>query len=357
MWNLLKLNKIQNNKKQDDKLPPLIIGILIIIVYGIKSIINSWWLIYCIFFLIIWAIFYFTFSCFGDSIFRYIGKRSASKPVSLWRVYSKKYPIIIQYTPPKGINPAEAGLLYNCKVDVTDLTSLIYQWTFEWLIEIKNVVWQNSNKIEKIELTKLNNMPDNHPFFEKDIFDFIFLNNDKKIITYAFQLKYALLLEDLEIHWMQKWWLYRPTPTKIWKIIYSILVILLAISFLLLFRINAHEIYAIESFLVLLFICIILWWYIFWWKSLKLTDEWARLASQVIGYRNFIKSCDAKKIELFLKQDPLFVDKTLPYATAFWIETDFIKKITPMKSDFYGKYPYWNRKSNLSSVISYFLKD
>ena len=65
--------------------------------------------------------------------------KQKEKPASLWKKFEHKYPIIIQYTPPNGINPAEAWLLYNCKVDVTDLTCLIYQWALEWLISLKNM--------------------------------------------------------------------------------------------------------------------------------------------------------------------------------------------------------------------------
>jgi hypothetical protein len=35
----------------------------------------------------------------------------------------------------------------------------------------------------------------------------------------------------------------------------------------------------------------------------------------------------------FLKQDPLFIDKTLPYAVAFGLETEFLKKVTPLLKD------------------------
>jgi hypothetical protein len=62
------------------------------------------------------------------------------------------------------------------------------------------------------------------------------------------------------------------------------------------------------------------------------------LASQVIGYRNFIKSCDENRVKSFLKQDPLFIDRTLPYATAFGLETEFLDKITPLRSDWNAKY-------------------
>jgi len=77
--------------------------------------------------------------------------------------------------------------------------------------------------------------------------------------------------------------------------------------------------------------------------KLKLTDKGAKLASYVIWYRNFIKNCDENKIKLFLKDDPLFVDKTLPYATAFWMETEFLNKVSPLKKDRNAKYIMWQK--------------
>ena len=65
-------------------------------------------------------------------------------------------------------------------------------------------------------------------------------------------------------------------------------------------------------------------------KKIILTEEWTKLASEVIWYAKFIQACDENKLRLFLKQDPAFFDKTLPYAVAFWFETSFIKKITPI---------------------------
>ncbi|MBO7505676.1 hypothetical protein J6T66_06225 [bacterium] len=62
------------------------------------------------------------------------------------------------------------------------------------------------------------------------------------------------------------------------------------------------------------------------------------MAAYIIGYRNFIKSCDENMIKLYLKEDPLFIDKTLPYATAFGLETEFLKKVTPLAEDWKAQY-------------------
>jgi hypothetical protein len=38
-------------------------------------------------------------------------------------------------------------------------------------------------------------------------------------------------------------------------------------------------------------------------------------------------------LKLFLEEDPLYVDKVLPYAVAFGLETEFLKKTTPLIED------------------------
>jgi hypothetical protein len=45
--------------------------------------------------------------------------------------------------------------------------------------------------------------------------------------------------------------------------------------------------------------------------------EFSLLLDFYLVNRNFIKNCDENRIKLFLKDDPMFVDRTLPYATAF----------------------------------------
>ena len=55
---------------------------------------------------------------------------------------------------------------------------------------------------------------------------------------------------------------------------------------------------------------------------------------------------DKKKIEELTKEDPLFVERSLPFAVVFGIETEFIKKITPEMLSWYDG----NMNSLLSSV-------
>jgi hypothetical protein len=63
-----------------------------------------------------------------------------------------------------------------------------------------------------------------------------------------------------------------------------------------------------------------------------------------LGYKEFLEKVDKKKIEELTKQDPLFVEKSLPYAVVFGIETEFIKKITPEMLSWYD--------GDISSLLS-----
>jgi hypothetical protein len=53
-------------------------------------------------------------------------------------------------------------------------------------------------------LVKLRDIESNRPFFEVEIFNSIFSVESTKIIEDSFQIRYALLLEDLEFHGIRK---------------------------------------------------------------------------------------------------------------------------------------------------------
>lgn len=269
-------------------------------------------------------------------------KKEKYAPVKLSKKFRKKYPIIIQYVPPKWINSAEAWLLYNCKVEPTDLTSLLYRWAYEGFIEIQN--WSDSKNLTKIILKKIKNLPEDRPFFEKNMFNCIFIGGtDTKVISSSNQLKYALFLEDLRTHWINKWWFEKVKVPLFMKILYGLLIISTIVYLFLDF----------EIFFGLLLRSIAMSWYIFGYEKTQLTDKWAELVSYIIWYRNFISNCDENQIKILLKEDPLFLDRSLPYATAFWLETQFLKKITPLVEDWNAKYLCWEKVLPLSDVLDW----
>lgn len=278
-------------------------------------------------------------------------------PVKLSKEFKKKYPIIIQYVPPKGINSAEAWLLYNWRVEPTDLTSLLYQWAYEGFIQIDN--GSDSENMAKIVLKKLKELPADRPFFETDMFNSIFIGGkDTKVIFSSNQLKYALFLEDLRIHGMNKWWFEKRKIPLFVKILY----ILLFLFIILLVYIGSHlGLSTNTQFIIFLVLLILIAWmkyYIVEYEKIKFTDKWAELVSYIIWYKNFIKNCDEKQIKTLLDEDPLFFDRVLPYAIAFGLDTQFLNKVTPLVEDWNAKYLFWRKVSPLlSSDIVFWIYD
>ena len=85
------------------------------------------------------------------------------------------------------------------------------------------------------------------------------------------------------------------------------------------------------------------------------------MAAHVIWYAKFIKNCDENQLKTFLKEDPLFIDKTLPYAVVFGMETEFLKKVTPLLKDIEQTwlkqkttptFPVWDITDFMRNVLS-----
>ena len=123
-----------SKKKKNDKWWILVALSLLTIFLIWKAIIDSGHLLFCV-------VSFFGCMNITDVFIKFIIFHISIK-FHVSQFFSKKYPIIVQYAPPKWINPAEAWLLYNLSVEPTDLTSLIYQWKFEKLIDIKTFKWE-----------------------------------------------------------------------------------------------------------------------------------------------------------------------------------------------------------------------
>ena len=271
-------------------------------------------------------------------------------PAKIWKDFERKYPVIIQYNPPKWMNSAEAGLLFNCRVDPVDITSLIYQWASNNFIFIDyQSKSNNSKKIKSITLIKKSDIPVDYPYYEKDLFNNIFGGKRSKVIDKHTNLSRLFSLESLEDYWLRKHWLCRKKTSFFWNFIYFGLYILLLY---LLF----HYFWWLWILFLIFFTPIIFGLFFKQNNKIKMTDEWAKLAAHVIWYAKFIKECDEKILKTFLKEDPLFVDKTLPYAVAFGMESLFLKKITPLVDDMEKSWLTWNLVS-VWNIISFVKAD
>ncbi len=277
---------------------------------------------------------------------------------------SKDNKHIVQYDAPEWVEPPEAGILIDDKLDPKDITSLIYRWASNRYIKI----CAEDDKSKKFYIKKLKNLPESPKDYQKNLFkkifsdgdDFHFFVNKSKFQTYLEQTQ-----KDLRNYIDWKNW-YKSTFSNVDLDAYSFkswtksLIFWVAVLWCLIYCFTVtwinSALNSVWSWMIPIF-WIWLIWIICSYRNREKelwTKKWIELRQHCLGYKEFLYKVDKKKIEELTKEDPLFVEKSLPYAVVFWIETEFIKKITPEMLSWYD----WDMNSLLSSLnyISSFAK-
>ncbi len=88
--------------------------------------------------------------------------------------FSQNHPVVIQYYPPQGLNPAEVGLLWKRgRTQGIQIISLFYQWYANGLVSME---YNKDTKVLKIiSKQKLEDSYLNHaPSYEKTLFEHFF---------------------------------------------------------------------------------------------------------------------------------------------------------------------------------------
>ena len=263
--------------------------------------------------------------CFVPFILIWCLKKINKNSSKLKWEFADKYKVIIQYTPPKWLNSAEVWLLYHRKALIKDMLSLIYKWAAQWLITISaEYDFKLFSKSTYVMINKKSEIPENTPNYEKSFFKAIVRNDENKIDKNT-SISCEHHLASLERYGKNMWWFYNKKDNNTILIIY---VLLIFIWIPLLGK--THPIaYMIMFFLLTIFGII----FSNSNKKLEETDQWAMLISHILWYKQFLKACDERQLKTFLAQDPLYFDKTLPYAVALWMETEFLEKIEPIMQE------------------------
>lgn len=256
--------------------------------------------------------------------------------------YLKKHPIIIQYQPPKNIRPAEMGVLYHCSEKICHITSIIYKHATEWYLSLERL-WDNVQVIKNKEIKPSDD-------YEYGMWYIFFYKGNKQIVPNEhFNSKITSLENQLISYCWNKWRIISKKKESRENFSYRRHLWWIPQKEEIVFE--QKETYNIAYILWLLFLIPIIIWRIYSWnyiiqtliwlicplffiipskKTLNLTDEWWKLLPEIEWYRKFIKNCDEEKIKKLLIQDPEFIDKTLPYAVALWLETEFTKSFKPI---------------------------
>lgn len=217
--------------------------------------------------------------------------------------YARKlWPIQIHYYPPKGLTPAEWGYIDNDRFDARDLTATLYDWHCRWLIKI-----EHSTQSESVIFHKLRGWDYTFKWFEHTIWTRMFAHQDSftfnQLDTYGWESKDEFF--DLVHLALDAWccdyygsgpWRSRQSHTLVW--------------------------------------------------------QWAIYYHQLLWYKDFIKTVESDKLRELVAQDPEFINKTLPRAVMFGLETKFSQQFSHIERAVWD-HPLWSDSENMAIQALY----
>jgi uncharacterized membrane protein YgcG len=230
----------------------------------------------------------------------------------VWHKYGKDYPIVsmVQYSPPTGITPAEAGVIIDEKADNIDVISLIPYWAHQGLLNIKRI--SSTFGKDDHQLIKLKSLPDNALPFEKIMFNKLFAGGDTIVLS-SLENYFADTLtatkSSLQSH-LTNLGIYYPISMRAQIMTYIGSGLLIICAFLVFVMSGS-----IWLLLGLLFSGLVGFFFAF--HMLKHNEKGVHLYQHIVGFKMFVKAAEKDKIERMLKEDPDYFEKTLPYALIF----------------------------------------
>lgn len=239
----------------------------------------------------------------------------------IWARYGKDYPIVkmVQYVPPKDLNPAEVGVIIDEKADNIDILALLPYWAQNGIITIKKIPksWGKDDH----ELTKIADLNIDAGPYEKIVFDGLFAYNNSVLVSDLENKFYEHLQSakiSLKTH-LNHMGIYYPVSIKlqIFTGVAAFLIGLIAIIVAIIFKsILFGALLGLGSIIG----------FIFANYMLKKNEKGVHLYQQIIGFKMFVKAAEKDKIEWLLKEDPNYFEKTLPYAMIFGYAKVWSKK-------------------------------
>lgn len=248
---------------------------------------------------------------------------------TLWRKKGKdeKRTVTTEFYPPEDIVPPVAGYIIDNTLEHKDLTSLVPYWGANGYLQINETEKKSLAGListTKYEFVKLKSLPPNSHDFEKTIFNGIFETGDhvdlddlkNKLYTKMSTARTQLSAEIKRDNYYEKGSRTLGCLFPTFGFILLIFGVILLVSFW--FENKWLGIAFILSAVVVL---------IFGFLMVKKTPKGNELYYKLLGFKEFIKSVEKDRLQAFLKQDPSYFEKVLPYAIVFNLASEWKDKL------------------------------
>ncbi len=229
----------------------------------------------------------------------------------------EKRTVQTEFYPPAGTVPSIAGYIIDNVLDQKDLTALVPYWGANGnlkIIETEEKSLAGLVKKTKYEFIKLKDLPSGSHEFEKTIFNGIFGLRDRvKLddLKNELYIKMSRARTQLTSEIIRDAYYEKGSRTRgclFPALGFILLLVGLIMSASLWFENKWIGIGLGVSGLIVL---------LFGFFMVKKTPKGNDLYYQLLGFKEFIKTAEQDKLQEFLKQDPNYFDKVLPYAIVF----------------------------------------
>ncbi|URA11292.1 DUF2207 domain-containing protein [Thermospira aquatica] len=253
----------------------------------------------------------------------------------LWRKFGKDKPFVkmVHFYPPSELTPAEAGMLIDDKIDQRDVVATFFDWAWRGHIVIEE---KKKTFSRDFVFHKKKPLENPHPH-EAVLWLGLFSDRREAALPGEVLEKESVALSDLQDVFYTSFerakgeidesvkdkQLYKPYSREL-----SFLCVFLGFGFFIGGVALSAMTEVAPPFVVGALAAVVS----FFFASIMpaRTPEGQKYYEQLVGFREFIKRAEWPRLERILKDDPLYFDKTLPYAIVFGLEKKWIQKFAPI---------------------------
>jgi len=265
----------------------------------------------------------------------------------------EKLPTVTTYEPPKELTPGETGMIELGRTTHRHIFANIYnratQWSVLFNLIQKKVLFM---KLDSLTIEKQKDSPSNNNNFDTSIRNTLFPGTEKTFIlqqknqTFTNKIKNIIQEQNQRI----KKTLYTPETISLSKKFYIYGFVTILISFIGIGITQSAANNRALLFPALIMTTVI--WIIWAHKILKRTKKWKQLQEEAKWFKEFMKMVEEPRLQQFIKQDPKYFDKTLPYAIAFWLQTQRTKKFENILINYNPTRITWAALTSTQSSLS-----
>lgn len=253
---------------------------------------------------------------------------------------------VTSYYPPENMDPAMAGVLIDNTADSRDISCLLPYWATKGIIRMEEIPKGERALNDNLKLIKLKELPEDSAGYEFNLLGKIFKEKDEVLTGNLVGVFHEAL--QLLNNKSKEYYTHKDSGLKLFIMILSWTWAAFSITALPFFVKDYIDIESVKFILLLIFNFLFFFTvfpFLFAYITNKLLTKNKKGKSvmpELLGFYQFVKMAETDRIRTLLQEDPLYFEKTMPYAVAF----NLLKEWTGKFEGLLSKSPDWYSSSS-----------